>query len=167
MSRRSVASALTEIDKRVDADGLLSDEDKEQIKAKAREHVAKKRKDKAEAELLAKEIRREEISYNPLEQFEDVIINLPPFVASQKFQASFISLDGKQYFHNQSYSVPYSVARVLEDIMARNWEHEREIHGERRKSDINRRPMNSRISPHNVDSVVNTRASVLNSNTSI
>ena len=166
---RTVASALSEIDRRVDA-AHLSDEDRAAIKAKAREHVAKKRKDKAEAELLAKEIREEEIAYNPAEQIEDVQINIPPFVAAEKLHGACISLDGRLFFHGLVYPVPYGVARVLEDVMARSWEHEREIHGDRRKADVNRRPNlpTLRQGAENMPpSQLNTRSSILRSDTSI
>lgn len=136
MARRAVASALAEINKRLDADPLLTDAEREQIKAKAREHVHKKRKDKAEADYLAKMIREEEIANNPLEQLERVTIELAPYVASAKLKASCITLDGRMYFHGVTYSVPYSVARTLEDIMARTWEHENEIRGRPRRVDM-------------------------------
>jgi hypothetical protein len=163
MARRTVANALSEIDKRLDADATLSEETRAQIKAKAREHVEKKRRDKAEAELLAKEIREIERSYNPAEQFEDVVIDLAPY-------AAFISIDGELFYHGVSYSRPWSVARTLDDLMARTWEHQNEIGGHRRKGDLNRRPANRRISPHDAGaapSAINTRASVLSPDASI
>jgi hypothetical protein len=129
-------ATLAEIDKRLDEDPLLTDAERVQIKEKAREHVRKKRKDKAEAELLAKEIRAVEIEQNPLEQYEDVTVDLAPYVASAKLKASCITLDARMYFHGVTYSVPYSVARTLEDIMARTWEHENEIHGRPRRADM-------------------------------
>jgi hypothetical protein len=138
---RTIASALSDIDERLDADPLLSAAEREQIREKARQHVKKKRKDKAESELLAKLIREEEVALNPFEQTEDVQINIAPYVANEKLKACCISLDGRLFFHGLVYQVPYSVARTLEDIMARTWEHEREIKGDRRKADVNRRPL--------------------------
>lgn len=164
MAKRGVASALSELNKRIDADPLLSDEERAQIKAKAKEHVAKKRRDAAEAKLLAQEIRAEEIAQNPLEQYEDVVIDLAPYVASKKLSASCITLDGTMYFHGVTYSVPYSVARTLEDIMARTWEHENEIHGRRRRQDMDgiHRPKLEQISDHMPSrAAVNTRAALL------
>ena len=168
MARKSIASALSEIDKRLDDNELLSAADREQIKAKAREHVAKKRRDSAEAKELARAIREEEISYNPLEQFEDVQINLAPYVASERLRGCCVTLDGRMFFHGLVYSVPYSVARTLEDVMARTWEHEREIHGERRRDDVNRRPHMPRFSVEQLQGMqvgrVNTRSSVFGGN---
>lgn len=164
MARRTVAASLSEIEKRIDDDPLITPEVREQIKQKARDHVAKKRRDAAEAKLLAQAIRDEEIAHNPLEQYEDVQIDLAPYVATAKFSSSYISLDGRMYVHGLVYSVPYSVARTLEDIMARTWEHENEIHGRRRRGDLVRRPTQPRLSPDDASlpaSAINTRASVL------
>jgi hypothetical protein len=160
MARRRVADTLSEIDQRLEQQGmsLLSAEDREQIKAKAKEHVAKKRRDKAEAEALAHAIKEEEREFNIDEQLEDVQINLAPFVASQRFNAAFIAIDGTRYFHGLTYVLPYSVARTIEDIMARGWEHEREIHGERRRADENRRPILGHLSPNNMN--INSTASL-------
>ena len=167
MNKRNVAGALGEIDKRLDA-ALLDDETRAAIKAKAREHVDKKRRDEAEAKLLALEIRKAEIEDRPTEQDEDVLIDIPPFVAAEKLGGSCITIDGKMFFHGVTYTVPYSVARVIDDVMARSWEHEREIGGKRRKADTNRRPMHRAIRPgdEGVQHVVNTRSS-LNENTSV
>jgi hypothetical protein len=157
--KRDVASALGEIEARLDSDELLSAEDKAQILEKAREHVAKQRKEKAEEAFLAKAIREEERSYNPVDKYEDVLIDLAPF-------APYISLDGVMYFHGLTYSVTYGVARTIDDISGRTWEHQNEIDGHRRKGDLNRRPLNRRISPRDVSDsrgAVNTRQSVLSS----
>jgi hypothetical protein len=150
--KRSVASALFEIDRRLDADDFLSADDRAQIKEKAREHVRKKRRDAAEAALLAREIRNEEIALNPLEQYENVEIDIAPY-------APFISLDGTMYFHGISYNVPYSVARTIDDISARTWEHQNEISGRRRRADIMRRPRE--LTVHQADSEASRRAGVL------
>jgi hypothetical protein len=174
MTKRNVAGALAEIDKRLDT-AILDEETRAAIKAKAREHVDKKRRDEAEARLLALEIRKAEIEDRPTEQDEDVLIDIPPFVAAEKLGGSCITIDGKMFFHGVTYTVPYSVARVLEDVMARSWEHEREINGKRRKADVNRRPVyqadpaKARVMPgmEGTPSAVNTRQSVLDSNQAI
>src|SRR5277367_5433118 len=121
MARQNIAGALGEIDKRLDADTTLDAATREQIRVKAREHVDKKRRDEAEAKFLAKSIREIEIEDRPTEQDEDVIIDIAPFVASEKLGGSCITLDGKIYFHGVTYTVGYSVARTLEDVMARGW----------------------------------------------
>lgn len=161
--KRSVAGALSEIERRVDNMDGLSPEDRAQIKAKAREHVAKKKRDAAEAKLLAEEIRNEELAQRVREPIERIVIDLAPF-------ASYIALDGVFYWHGIDYNLPYSVARTIEDISARTWEHQNEIGGRRRKGDLNRRPQNRRISPSDAGvpaSALNTRASLLTPETSI
>lgn len=164
MPRRRIADALSEIDRRLEQQGmpLLSEEDREQIRAKAKEHVAKKRRDKAEAELLAQAIIEEEREYVPEDQLEDVYIELAPFVAVARFNAAFIALDGVRFFHGMSYRVSRKVGDTLRDIMARGWEHEREIHGERRAADVNRRPLLGQLSPHNanINSTAGLRRSI-------
>lgn len=168
MTKRGIAGALGEIDKRLDA-AVLDEETRAQIRQKARDHVDKKRRDEAEAKFLAKSIREVEIEDRPTEQDEDVLVDIPPFVAAEKLGGACITLDGKMFFHGLTYTVPYSVARTLDDVMARSWEHEREIHGQRRKADVSRRPVMQTIRPGNegAQSRVNTRASVLSSDASI
>lgn len=162
MARR-IADALSEIERRVDASDELTAEDRVQIKARAREEVKKRRKDAATKRALDEAIREEERSYDPLQQFEDVTIDLAPY-------APFVSLDGIMYFHGLSYSVPYNVARTIDDISARTWEHQNEIDGRRRRGDLNRRPMQTVIGPHGsarAPSSINTRASVLDADQAI
>jgi len=171
MAKRSVADQLSALDKRLLVDTSLTDAEREQIRQKAREHVAKKRRDKAEATYLAQAIAEEERenAADVNETYEDIQIDLAPFVASEKFSASFISLDGVMFYHGLIYNVRYGVAQTLRDIQARGWEHEREIHGQRRKGDITRQQLQPRLGPQHAgatSSAVNTRSS-LNQNTSI
>lgn len=158
--RRHVSDILSEIDQRLEQQNmpLLTAEDRAQIEQKAKEHVRQKRKDKAEADYLAQAIKIEEREYEPADQLEDIVIDLAPFVASQRFNAAFISLDGTRYFHGLTYTVPFKVARTIEDVMARGWEHEREIHGERRKADEARRPILGKLSSANAN--VNSTAAL-------
>ena len=166
MPRRRVADQLSatetisEIDRRLAQQDmpLLSEQDKETIRAKAREHVDKKRRDDAEAKYLAEAIRDEERGYTPPDQLQDIIIDLAPFVASARFNAAFVALDGVRYFHGMTYNLPRKVCDTLMDIMARGWEHEREIHGERRLADMTRTPILGHLSQHNMN--VNSTASL-------
>lgn len=159
MPRRRVADTLSEIDSRLEAQGmpLLTEEDKVQIREKAKKHVAEKRRDKAESEYLARAIKEEEREHTPADQLVDITVELAPFVASARFNAAFLSLDGVRFFHGVTYSVSRKVADTMQDIMARGWEHEREIHGERRAADVNRHPILGHLGR---DGVLNTRASM-------
>ena len=127
MSKRRLSKALAEIEERLDRDESLSASDRETIREKAREHVAKQRRDKAEADYLKAAIREEEISYEPEQQYEDVLVNLAPYVA-------YAMLDGVMYYHGLTYSMPYNQARVLDDICWRTWEHQNEIEYGKKRS---------------------------------
>lgn len=127
--KRTLASALAEIDTRVDADELLDAAAREMIKKKAREHVQAKRRAEVEKLALDAAILDEERKYQIAEEYEFVTISLAPF-------AAMVTLDGTMYFHGFDYEVAYSVARTLEDVMARTWEHQNEIQGQRRKGDV-------------------------------
>lgn len=127
--KRTLAEALADIDDRLDGNELLTAEDRETIKQKAREHVLAKRKKVVEEQALAAAIEEEERRYKISEPFEYCTVNLAPYCA-------MITLDGVMYFHGIEYEVPYSVARTLDDVMARTWEHQNEIQGYRRKGDV-------------------------------
>ena len=162
MRRRRLADTLSEIDTRLEREGfsLLSEEDRAQIRDKAKEHVTKQRRDKAEADYLAEAIREEERSYTPADQFESIVIELAPFVASARFNSAFIALDGTRYYHGLTYTLPRKVVDTIRDIMARGWEHEREIHGESRKADINRRPIHGYLGPQHANTTTSLRRSL-------
>jgi hypothetical protein len=144
--KKTLAAALAEIDQRAEDAELLDEQALETIKEKARKHVQDKRRKIVEEKVLAAAIDEEERRYDIQEQYEDVQIDLAPFVASERLNAACIVLDGTIYTHGQTYSVRYSVARTLEDVMARGWEHENEIHGRRRRQDTYRRPVLPHIS---------------------
>ena len=163
MAKRNLSKALAEIEERLDRDETLSVADREQIREKARKHVADQRRDKAEADYLKAAIREEERSYQPTEQFEDVLVNLAGYAAC-------VMLDGVQYFHGLIYSLPYSQARVLDEVCWRSWEHQNEIeYGRKRSADLSRRRVSRLLGPGDEGLAigapgqrVNTRASLLN-----
>lgn len=159
MARRRIADALSEIDTRLEQQGMpmLTEDEKATIRAKAKDHVSKKKRDELESKYLAEMIRDEEREYVPEDQLESVEIILAPFVASSRFNSAFIALDGVRFYHSMVYSVSRKVGDTMRDIMARGWEHEREIHGERRKADINLRPQLTRITPNGVNSSASMR----------
>jgi hypothetical protein len=163
MKQRNISKALAEIEARIDLDETLSAADREQIKDKARQHVKDKRREKAEADYLKVAIREEEISYEPTEQFEDVLVNLAPY-------AGYISINGIMYYHGLVYSLPYSVARVIDDVCWKTWEHQNEIeYGRKRSADLSRRRVSRLLGPGDEGLTVgapgqrvNTRSSLLN-----
>jgi hypothetical protein len=127
--KRTLAAALAEIDQRVDADELLDAAAREMIKKKARETVLARRRAEVEKIALEAAIAEEERKFAVVEEWETVTVNLAPYCA-------MVTLDGTMYFHGIDYEVPYSVARTIEDVMARTWEHQNEIQGQRRKGDV-------------------------------
>lgn len=163
--KRTLASALAEIDAApgIDANELLTAADRDAIREKARAHVRAKKKAELEKIALEGAIADEERAFQVAEDYEFVLIDLAPFVANEKLKASCITLDGTIYSQGQTYEVPYSVARTLEDVMARTWEHENEIHGLRRKQDTYRRPLLPHIGAgqeHSPVSALNKRSNV-------
>ena len=138
--RPRVASALDEIESRIDANTLLTEEDKDGARLKAREHVLKHRKEKAMDEYLALQIEKEERALQPEEQYVDIHIDLPKF-------AHFINIDNVGYYHGLVYSVPLSKARSMNEQMAVSWAHQREIEGQRRRGDDVRTPRELKLSP--------------------
>lgn len=138
---KEIADRLSEIERRIDADPeLVTDDMREKIKARAREHVRKKAAEKLEDRIFAEEVRRAEVEYaEPDEALMEITIDLPDF-------AYMIAIDGVGYYHGCTYDVPTRKYRSMIDQMARSWEHNREIHGDRRKGDVTMRPMNRRIS---------------------
>lgn len=163
MAKRNLSKALAEIEERLDRDETLSVADREQIREKARKVVADQRRDKAEADYLKAAIRDEEISYEPTQQYEDVLVNLAPYVA-------YIMLDGIMYYHGLTYSLPYNTARVLDDVCWRSWEHQNEIeYGKKRSTELSRRRVSRLLGPGDEGLAVgapgqrvNTRTSLLN-----
>ena len=127
--KRTLAAALAEIDLRVDGDKLLDAEARAMIKEKARKTVQDRKRAELEKIALDAAIAEAEREYQIAEEYEHVTIDLAPYCA-------MVMLDGTMYFHGIDYEVPYSVARTLEDVCARTWEHQNEINGRRRKGDI-------------------------------
>jgi hypothetical protein len=138
--RPRVAAALDEINERINANVMLTEEEKEAARQKARDHVAEKRKRDALDAYLAKEIDKEERSYILEEQMEDILVDLPKF-------AHFINLDNVGFYHGLTYTVRYSQARSMYEIMGMAWAHQREIEGDKRRGDNVRTPRELKISP--------------------
>jgi hypothetical protein len=148
--KKSVAAVLEEIERRIDNSELLSAEDKEAAREKAREHVLKARKEKATEAYFKAAVREEERAYELAEQLEDFTVDLPEY-------APMIKINNVGFYHGCTYEIPYSQARSMADIQARAWEHEREWKdGRHRSADALRRPQQLQISPNNPHGNVNT-----------
>jgi hypothetical protein len=136
MNKNGVSDRLAEIDKRIDSDELLNDEQRAAIKARAREHVRKKQVERETDRLFALEVKRAEIEMaEGDDEIVEIVIDLPRY-------AHRMTIDGMEYYHGLTYEVPQRKYRSMLDTMARSWEHNREIHGDRRQADVNRDPDN-------------------------
>ena len=135
---RPKAQILEEIERRLNADEVLSPEDKAAIRAKAVEHVAKTKRESTEEALLHAYIKEEERKDKPQEEIVDIILDLPD-------HAPFIRLDNRVWFHGVVYEVEMSVYSTMMDVQARMWEQELQTQG---RSKYNR-PRQMKLSPSN------------------
>jgi len=115
---------------------LLTDEQRDALRSKAKEHVDKKRIEKAEDEFLQEAIRQQELVDKPLEQTEFITPDLAG-------HSEYIMIDGFRYFHGETYEVSRAVACTMREIQSRGWDHEEEVGGANR--DLYRKPRNLRI----------------------
>jgi hypothetical protein len=109
---------------------LLSDDDKERLKKKARDNVLADMKKEAEEAFLSREERKEIIRRKQKigETDQDELVN---FVCDLADYAAYIMVNNVTYYHGFSYKVPRHVCRGLMDIAARTWDHDADIHGEK------------------------------------
>lgn len=119
---RKAKEILAEIEQRLDADDILSLEEKEAIRRKAVEHVQAQKRKATEEALLHAYIKEEERKDKPAEQYVDIILNLPS-------HAPFIRLDNQVWFHGVMYEVPLSVYQTMVDMQARMQEQEDQTQG--------------------------------------
>lgn len=87
-------------------------------------------------EALTKARRRKGLD----EEMVQVRIDLPEY-------ADRLTIDGRIYMHNGTYTLPKSAADGVAEMQSRAWGHQREIEGKPR---FNPRPNNARISPAGV-----------------
>jgi hypothetical protein len=148
--KKSVAAVLEEIERRIDNSDLLSAEEKEAAREKAREHVLKARKEKATEAYFKAAVKEEERDYELAEQLEDFVVDLPEY-------SPMIKINNVGFYHGCVYEVPYSVARSMADMQARAWEHESEWRdGKHRSNDATRRARHINLSPNNPHGRVTT-----------
>jgi hypothetical protein len=136
---RKKREILEEIEQRIESSDLLSDEEKQAARERAREHVLKARKEKAIDAYFEAAVKEEQRGYVREEQLEDFTVDLPEYTF-------VIRLDNVGYYHGCTYEVPYSVARSMAEIQAASWSHDQEIQGRKRHGDMMRQPLNRNIS---------------------
>lgn len=134
--KKTAARRLADIEARIDADEGLTEAQRAEIKERARQHVQTKHIERLTDELFAKEVRVAEAEYaDQGDEIVEINVDLPEFAYS-------MVIDGVAYFHGCSYDVPRKKYHSMIDQMARSWEHDREVHGARRKGDVVRDPFN-------------------------
>lgn len=128
---------------------LLSAEDIERIRAKARAQVAAERKKQAEAQLLAEELekirgKQGQLTGDPrLDELVNVMIDCGE-------NTDRIVINGRPFFHGRQYTVPRHVAESLREIMWRTQMHEHSI-TEKPLSAFYQRPHNTAISRKGIE----------------
>lgn len=123
------------------ATSLLPPEEQEAIRAKARETIRAEQMEAASKAFLEQALKEERAKVNinaRNEELVQVLIDLPGFAGS-------IKIDNREYFHGTTVTVPVSVARDMQSMMARSWEHEAEVGGANR--DAYRQPKHTAIRP--------------------
>ena len=109
-------------------DGLLTEAEIADIKAKARAEIMADKKGKAKQEMLASEkqrLMREEgltTGNGHQDQIMSISIDLAPY-------APYININGQCYYHGRTYQVPRHVADTLRDQMFQTWKHQNQIDG--------------------------------------
>ena len=128
-------------EKRIDIskadESLFSKEELAEINKAAELEVQKLVKADARAALVEKAKRAARARALPEEEMQQVAINLPRF-------ALFVMLDGTQYFHNKTYSLPRRQADCVRDIISCAWRHEDTAFGNH-DPNAYRRELNSRV----------------------
>lgn len=144
-------NAFVEIDRRIDLNEELTEEERALIKKKAREHVLQMQEERREAarqklveQATDRAIKDAEKAAGIHGAYVDISIDLAP-------NAPYLLLDGTFYYHGVTYEVPHNVACTIIDICARTWEHENEINGRPRRQDMGRRQVQRVLGPQHLN----------------
>jgi hypothetical protein len=98
---------------------LLTDKEREEIRADARELVKKELKNRAEKALLDQYVKEEREAIDP----DQVLV---PIFLQLAGHSNYIMLDGVLYHHEKLHHVTPAVFATLAEIQARGWAHEEE-----------------------------------------
>lgn len=99
---------------------VLDEEKKKALKAKAREIAEKEAKEKAEEEYLKQAIIEAEAELakeSGVVTNEEMVYHTVNLCSAAKSHL----INGKEYFHNQTYHVPKSLADCMRDTEFRGW----------------------------------------------
>jgi|SRR5215469_15218906 len=98
-------------------ENLLSQDEIEALRAKAREEAIKEVKDRQSQALYRTFLDEERVAVEPALAKVPIVLQLAP-------HAQYIMLDGTQYHTNEEYWVTSNVAAVLIEQANRGWAHE-------------------------------------------
>jgi hypothetical protein len=118
----------------------LTEEEKEEIRARAYEQVNKEKKAREEERFMQAALDEARSVDEPELQMEDIFIDLPG-------HAVRILIDGIEYLHGFTYTVNQPKAQSMRDIMQRCWNHEDEVGGANRE--WYKRPRNINLNRRN------------------
>lgn len=99
------------------AESILSQAEKDEIRIQARKRAQDELKDRATKALLDQYTREERARLIPEEELVEIWLDLAP-------SSPYIMLDGKQYLHHNYYTVNRAVFAVLTEQMNRGWAHD-------------------------------------------
>lgn len=145
-----------------DLEVLLTPEDMEVVRERARKAAQASKKKEAEDQYYKQALEEELRALEPEKELRDIVLDLPPF-------AHAVMLDGKQYFHGHKYEVTRQVYDLLGEIVARGWAHDAEVGHPNAKfyerpshlgignyASVHPPMRNEQLSPQNADVMVNS-----------
>jgi len=135
----------TEITPSVDAKGVFTAEELKELELKAQAEFEEENKTSAAAAF--KEETKRKLRQKAMfaagkdtegEDVESIQINLAP-------HSPYITLDGRLYYHGLSYKFTQAQAQTIKDVMARTWQHEREIGGANMNAERGYKSLNQHV----------------------
>ncbi len=113
-------------------EGILTPEDIAEVREEAARKIRAKQRKLAKESLLATasaELEREAVAAMrrgaARGDMVDVNIDLAPY-------AAFIAIDGQQFYHGTMHRVARPVAKTLQEMMQRSWDHQDSISGQKK-----------------------------------
>jgi hypothetical protein len=103
----------------------LTDEEKQAIIEEAEKQVAKEQHAREKEEFMTVALRRARAKVDTRFEDEEVLVDLPG-------HAVHVMIDGVEYLHSFTYTLPRPVADTVREIIQRAWDHEDDVQGANR-----------------------------------
>ena len=112
----------------VEAEGLLTEKEVEALRARAAKTLFDEKKKRAEDVLYAEMLNdaRREAGMLSGDEVKDEPVSITVDVAEYTY---CVSVNGRQYVHGETYTVPRHVADTIREIMFRSHAHQTEVDG--------------------------------------